>query len=58
MLYKGNAMKTVPAQAIQDIHAFTDEAREAIYQTIFSRRDVRGQFAAQEAAASALTQAS
>lgn len=44
MLYKGNAMKTVPAQAIQDIHAFTDEAREAIYQTIFSRRDVRGQF--------------
>ena len=28
----------------QDVHAFTDEARAAIYQTIFSRRDVRGQF--------------
>lgn len=25
-------------------HAFTDEARAAIYQAIFSRRDVRGQF--------------
>lgn len=25
-------------------HAFTDEAREAVYQAIFSRRDVRGQF--------------
>ena len=31
-------------QAEQDVHAFTDEARAAIYQTIFSRRDVRGQF--------------
>lgn len=31
-------------QAGQDIHAFTAEAREAIYQAIFSRRDVRGQF--------------
>jgi hypothetical protein len=31
-------------QANQDIHAFTAEARDAIYQTIFSRRDVRGQF--------------
>ncbi|KXS32185.1 MAG: cob(II)yrinic acid a,c-diamide reductase [Candidatus Gallionella acididurans] len=30
--------------ASQDMHAFTVEAREAIYQTIFSRRDVRGQF--------------
>ncbi|MEZ0246060.1 MAG: 5,6-dimethylbenzimidazole synthase [Methylophilaceae bacterium] len=30
--------------ASQDIHAFTAAAREAIYQTIFSRRDVRGQF--------------
>ncbi len=28
----------------QDVHAFTAEARAAIYQTIFSRRDVRGQF--------------
>ncbi|MBK7424920.1 MAG: 5,6-dimethylbenzimidazole synthase [Propionivibrio sp.] len=28
----------------QDSHAFTAEARAAIYQTIFSRRDVRGQF--------------
>lgn len=27
-----------------DMHAFTEEARAAIYQTIFSRRDVRGQF--------------
>ena len=25
-------------------HAFADEAREAVYQAIFSRRDVRGQF--------------
>lgn len=32
------------AQAKQDIHAFTDEERAAIYRTIFSRRDVRGQF--------------
>jgi 5,6-dimethylbenzimidazole synthase len=31
-------------QAEQDVHAFTAEARAAIYQTIFSRRDVRGQF--------------
>ncbi len=30
--------------AASDVHAFTDEARAAIYQTIFSRRDVRGQF--------------
>jgi len=28
----------------EDIHAFTAEARAAIYQTVFSRRDVRGQF--------------
>ena len=35
-------MKAEPAH--QDIHAFTAEAREAIYQAIFSRRDVRGQF--------------
>jgi 5,6-dimethylbenzimidazole synthase len=31
-------------QAEQDVHTFTAEARAAIYQTIFSRRDVRGQF--------------
>jgi len=37
-------MKTTPAQAIQDSHAFTDEARNAVYNAIFSRRDVRGQF--------------
>lgn len=29
---------------ISDIHAFDDKAREAVYRTIFSRRDVRGQF--------------
>lgn len=28
----------------QPTHAFTDEARAAIYEAIFSRRDVRGQF--------------
>ncbi|MDA8107775.1 MAG: 5,6-dimethylbenzimidazole synthase [Betaproteobacteria bacterium] len=31
-------------QSGQDIHALAGEARAAIYQTIFSRRDVRGQF--------------
>ena len=35
-------MKTDPSS--QDVHAFTDEARAAIYEVIFSRRDVRGQF--------------
>lgn len=35
-------MKT--EQASHDGHAFTAEARAAIYQAIFSRRDVRGQF--------------
>ena len=35
-------MKT--EQASQDVHAFTAEARAAVYQAIFSRRDVRGQF--------------
>ncbi|MHB8551047.1 MAG: 5,6-dimethylbenzimidazole synthase, partial [Acidiferrobacterales bacterium] len=35
-------MKT--QQADQDIHTFSAEAREAVYQAIFSRRDVRGQF--------------
>lgn len=33
-----------PEPSSQDIHAFTDEERAAIYRTIFSRRDVRGQF--------------
>ncbi len=28
----------------QDTHAFTEETRDAIYQAIFKRRDVRGQF--------------
>ncbi len=37
-------MKTSPVPAFQDTHAFTDEARDAIYHAIFSRRDVRGQF--------------
>ncbi|MCP5269377.1 MAG: 5,6-dimethylbenzimidazole synthase [Zoogloeaceae bacterium] len=32
------------ANTIHDHHAFTTEAREAIYQAIFMRRDVRGQF--------------
>ncbi|MDO9166843.1 MAG: hypothetical protein Q7U13_12120 [Rhodoferax sp.] len=35
-------MKTMPGQAIQETHAFTDEARDAVYRAIFSRRDVRG----------------
>lgn len=35
---------TVANQTNEDIHAFTKTTREAIYQTIFSRRDVRGQF--------------
>jgi 5,6-dimethylbenzimidazole synthase len=39
---RGIAMKT--QQIGQDNHAFTDEARGAVYQAIFSRRDVRGQF--------------
>ena len=37
-------MNTAPAQATQSVHAFTQEAREAVYYAIFSRRDVRGQF--------------
>jgi 5,6-dimethylbenzimidazole synthase len=37
-------MTSTPAAAVQDTHAFTEAARDAIYQTIFSRRDVRGQF--------------
>lgn len=35
-------MKSEPSS--QDMHAFADEERAAIYRTIFSRRDVRGQF--------------
>ena len=35
---------TIAIQTNDDIHAFTAPTREAIYQTIFSRRDVRGQF--------------
>lgn len=31
-------------QTNKDMHAFTAEAREAVYQAIFSRRDMRGQF--------------
>lgn len=37
-------MNTSPAQAEHTAHAFTQEAREAIYHAIFSRRDVRGQY--------------
>ncbi|MBB1077537.1 5,6-dimethylbenzimidazole synthase [Rhodoferax sp. 4810] len=37
-------MKSKPAPTARDPHAFTDEARDAVYQAIFSRRDVRGQF--------------
>lgn len=39
---RGIPMKTAPSS--QDIHAFAEPTREAIYHTIFSRRDVRGQF--------------
>lgn len=37
-------MKDTQEHAVQDVHAFTEEAREAVYHAIFSRRDVRGQF--------------
>lgn len=37
-------MKSMSATVAQDPHAFTREAREAVYQAIFMRRDVRGQF--------------
>lgn len=30
--------------AVDDIHSFSDQEREALYQTIFTRRDVRGHF--------------
>lgn len=36
-------MKTT-TDPVQGLHAFTDAAREAVYQAIFTRRDVRGQF--------------
>lgn len=39
---RGIAMTTDTTQ--RPDHAFADEARDAIYQAIFSRRDVRGQF--------------
>jgi 5,6-dimethylbenzimidazole synthase len=47
---QGPAAKTFPKgesmenQAIQTEHQFSDAARAAVYQAIFSRRDVRGQF--------------
>lgn len=37
-------MHDLPDQACQGTHAFAEEARDAVYQAIFSRRDVRGQF--------------
>ncbi len=37
-------MNTDEAQATPGAHAFTPEARDAVYHAIFSRRDVRGQF--------------
>ncbi|MFZ6862229.1 5,6-dimethylbenzimidazole synthase [Undibacterium sp. Ji67W] len=37
-------MQTTPISDTSDIHAFSQEARDAIYHTIFSRRDVRSQF--------------
>lgn len=44
-LRKGtDCMATAHYVQAQDRHAFTDAARDAIYQTIFSRRDVRGEF--------------
>lgn len=37
-------MNTLSAHAESNPHAFTQEARDATYHAIFSRRDVRGQF--------------
>jgi len=37
-------MNTTSTHVAPDVHAFTQEARDAVYQAIFSRRDVRGQF--------------
>ncbi len=39
-----NSAKNKPTQTRSDNHSFSDAEREALYQTIFSRRDVRGQF--------------
>ena len=40
----GEFMQTLPVSGMPDDHAFSEQAREAIYHTIFSRRDVRSQF--------------
>ncbi len=40
---KGNEME-ISKQTKSANHGFNDAEREALYQTIFSRRDVRGQF--------------
>ena len=37
-------MNPISASVAQDPHAFASEARDAVYQAIFLRRDVRGQF--------------
>lgn len=39
-----NTTQTQTTQTTQNAHAFEQQARDAIYQAIFSRRDVRGQF--------------
>lgn len=44
ILMQGEYMNTAQTHATQDTHAFTEQARDAIYQAIYSRRDVRGQF--------------
>jgi 5,6-dimethylbenzimidazole synthase len=41
-LRKGNDCMNITSD--HDRHAFVDEARDAVYRAIFSRRDVRGQF--------------
>ncbi len=41
---QGNVMQSISAPTAQDPHAFSVQAREAVYQAIFLRRDVRGQF--------------
>jgi len=40
----GEFMQSTPVSDVSDGHAFTQQARDAIYHTIFSRRDVRSQF--------------
>lgn len=37
-------MKSMTEQADRANHAFTNDARDAVYRAIFTRRDVRGQF--------------